>query len=74
MVALRSGTTPPAGLGGEAASTSRSETSPTTRWRAFSSPAPGCDGGADVFLTTSQERDRVRARHTDWLSRHPSGL
>nr|WP_241826933.1 hypothetical protein [Streptomyces graminilatus] len=32
------------------------------------------DGGADVFLTTSEERDRMRDRHADWLSRHPSGL
>ncbi|MCX4238409.1 hypothetical protein ACH4Y0_21105 [Streptomyces sp. NPDC020707] len=32
------------------------------------------DGGADVFLATSEERDRVRDRHADWLSRHPSGL
>ncbi|WP_394814504.1 DUF3885 domain-containing protein [Streptomyces chisholmiae] len=32
------------------------------------------DGGADVFLPTPDERDRTRARHTDWLSRHPSGL
>ncbi|MGA5819321.1 DUF3885 domain-containing protein [Kitasatospora sp. NPDC094028] len=31
------------------------------------------DGGADVFLTSSGERDRLRARHADWLSRHPSG-
>ncbi|WP_266862291.1 hypothetical protein [Streptomyces sp. NBC_01306] len=32
------------------------------------------DGGADVFLATSAERDRVRDRHADWLSRHPSGI
>jgi hypothetical protein len=32
------------------------------------------DGGADVFLTTPGERDRMRNRHADWLSRHPSGL
>ncbi|MGW0876594.1 DUF3885 domain-containing protein [Streptomyces sp. NPDC002755] len=31
-------------------------------------------GGADVFLATSEERDRVRDRHADWLSRYPSGL
>ncbi|MEV6171788.1 hypothetical protein AB0L99_26680 [Streptomyces sp. NPDC051954] len=31
------------------------------------------DGGADVILATSEERDRLRARHTDWLSGHPSG-
>jgi hypothetical protein len=32
------------------------------------------DGGADVFLTTSEERDRMRNRHADWLSTRPSGL
>ncbi|MFD0508579.1 hypothetical protein ACFQ0G_48785 [Streptomyces chiangmaiensis] len=32
------------------------------------------DGGADVVLTTPAERDRLRGRHTDWLSTHPSGL
>ncbi|GAA2692883.1 MULTISPECIES: hypothetical protein [Actinosynnema] len=32
------------------------------------------DGGADVVLTTSAERDRLRARHADWLSAHPAGL
>ncbi|MDH6484328.1 hypothetical protein [Streptomyces sp. SAI-127] len=32
------------------------------------------DGGADVFLATPDERDRMRDRHADWLSRHPSGL
>jgi hypothetical protein len=32
------------------------------------------DGGADVFLTTPEERDRMRDRHADWLSSHPSGL
>ncbi|GGQ16416.1 hypothetical protein GCM10010266_44550 [Streptomyces griseomycini] len=32
------------------------------------------DGGADVFLATSEERDRMRDRHADWLSDHPSGL
>jgi hypothetical protein len=32
------------------------------------------DGGADVFLATSEERDRMRDRHADWLSSHPSGL
>ncbi|MFE6717656.1 hypothetical protein ACFVDU_08720 [Streptomyces albidoflavus] len=32
------------------------------------------DGGADVLLTTPEERDRMRDRHADWLSRHPSGL
>ncbi|MFF4038340.1 hypothetical protein [Streptomyces sp. NPDC001816] len=32
------------------------------------------DGGADIFLTTPQERDRMRDRHAIWLSSHPSGL
>ncbi len=32
------------------------------------------DGGADVFLTTPEERNRMRDRHADWLSSHPSGL
>lgn len=32
------------------------------------------DGGADVFLATSGERDQLRDRHADWLSGHPSGL
>ncbi|MBB5806655.1 hypothetical protein F4560_006423 [Saccharothrix ecbatanensis] len=32
------------------------------------------DGGADVLLPTSEERDVLRARHTEWLSRHPQGL
>ncbi|WP_245873776.1 DUF3885 domain-containing protein [Streptomyces phaeoluteigriseus] len=31
------------------------------------------DGGADAVLTTPDERDRLRARHSDRLSRHPSG-
>ncbi|MFD8783306.1 hypothetical protein [Kitasatospora sp. NPDC059599] len=31
------------------------------------------DGGADVFLTTTAERDRLKARHAGWLSRHPNG-
>ncbi|WP_436942441.1 DUF3885 domain-containing protein [Streptomyces sp. SudanB66_2053] len=32
------------------------------------------DGGADVFLTSSEERDRMRDRHADWLSSHPLGF
>ncbi|MFD8545175.1 hypothetical protein [Streptomyces sp. NPDC059649] len=32
------------------------------------------DGGADVILTSSDERDRARNRHVDWLSQHPTGL
>ncbi len=31
------------------------------------------DGGADVLLPTPGERDALRARHTTWLSTHPSG-
>ncbi|WPP33202.1 hypothetical protein [Streptomyces sp. CL7] len=33
-----------------------------------------CDGGADDFLMTSEERDRTRDRHADWLSGHLAGL
>ncbi|MFE0190033.1 hypothetical protein [Streptomyces sp. NPDC058989] len=32
------------------------------------------DGGADVFLTTPEERDGMRDRHAGWLSSHPAGL
>lgn len=32
------------------------------------------DGGADVILATPEEWDRMRDRHTAWLSRHPLGL
>lgn len=32
------------------------------------------DGGADVILTTAEERDRRRDRHPEWLSSRPSGL
>lgn len=32
------------------------------------------DGGADVLLPTTGERDRLKCRHPDWLSRRPSGL
>ncbi|WP_241002842.1 hypothetical protein [Streptomyces sp. CB01881] len=32
------------------------------------------DGGADVLLTSTEERDRLRERHADWLSKHPQGL
>jgi hypothetical protein len=31
------------------------------------------DGGADVVLATSEERQRMRDRHSAWLSDHPSG-
>ena len=32
------------------------------------------DGGMDVILSSSGERDAVRDRHRDWLSTHPAGL
>ncbi|MFF4696387.1 hypothetical protein ACFY1K_11810 [Streptomyces chattanoogensis] len=32
------------------------------------------DGGADVFLPTPTERDRLRDRYANWLSSHPAGL
>ncbi|GAA2101681.1 hypothetical protein GCM10009801_75130 [Streptomyces albiaxialis] len=32
------------------------------------------DGGADVFLASAGERDRMRERHAEWLSSHPAGL
>jgi hypothetical protein len=32
------------------------------------------DGGMDVILSSSGERDVLRDRHRDWLSTHPSGL
>jgi hypothetical protein len=32
------------------------------------------DGGMDVILSSSGERDALRDRHSDWLSTHPSGL
>lgn len=32
------------------------------------------DGGADVLLADSVERDTLRERHADWLSAHPSGM
>ena len=32
------------------------------------------DGGADVILATTAERDQLRQRHSDWLSSHPAGL
>ncbi|MEV7612418.1 hypothetical protein [Streptomyces sp. NPDC089799] len=31
------------------------------------------DGGADVILPTPEERDRLRDRHSAWLSAHASG-
>ncbi|BCM90088.1 hypothetical protein IAD21_01939 [Abditibacteriota bacterium] len=32
------------------------------------------DGGADLFLSSTQRRDELRARYSSWLSRHPQGL
>ena len=32
------------------------------------------DGGADLFLSSTQRRDELRARYVDWLSRHPQGF
>jgi hypothetical protein len=32
------------------------------------------DGGMDVILATTAERDVLRSRHPDWLSAHPAGL
>ncbi|RSM72975.1 hypothetical protein DL991_32500 [Amycolatopsis sp. WAC 01375] len=31
------------------------------------------DGGADVLLSTTTERDTMKRRHIDWLSAHPRG-
>lgn len=32
------------------------------------------DGGADCIVESTAERDRLKAAHSDWLSRHPRGL
>jgi hypothetical protein len=32
------------------------------------------DGGMDVILSSSGERDALRDRHRNWLSTHPAGL
>ena len=32
------------------------------------------DGGMDVVLPSSAERDALKDRHRDWLSAHPGGL
>ncbi|MGW2966627.1 DUF3885 domain-containing protein [Streptomyces mirabilis] len=42
--------------------------------RNYDASTPPYDGGADVILATPAERDRLRGRHTDRLSRHPAGL
>jgi hypothetical protein len=31
------------------------------------------DGGADLLLPTTSERETIKHSHTDWLSDHPSG-
>ncbi|MBY0228532.1 MAG: hypothetical protein K2W96_04550 [Gemmataceae bacterium] len=43
--------------------------------------APDCrwvlhpyDGGMDVIAESAEERGRLRATYSDWLSRHPGGL
>ncbi len=32
------------------------------------------DGGADLFLASTERRDKLRARYVDWLSSHPEGV
>lgn len=32
------------------------------------------DGGVDVILKDSQERDEFKSKYKDWLSKHPGGL
>ncbi|MCU1290454.1 MAG: hypothetical protein JWN60_2683, partial [Acidobacteria bacterium] len=32
------------------------------------------DGGVDVILENTEERDEFKAKYKDWLSLHPSGL
>lgn len=32
------------------------------------------DGGADIILPTTTERNTLKANHRDWLSKHPHGL
>lgn len=32
------------------------------------------DGGADIILSSSSERDALRQRYASWLSPHPTGL
>ncbi|WP_435858452.1 DUF3885 domain-containing protein [Streptomyces milbemycinicus] len=46
----------------------------TTPWQAEWRIHYPYDGGADVFLTTPEERDRARDRHAHWLSGSPWGL
>jgi hypothetical protein len=32
------------------------------------------DGGMDVIAPTTADRDALRDRHRDWLSKHPQGF
>lgn len=32
------------------------------------------DGGADLFLGSSERRDVLKKKYNRWLSRHPRGL
>jgi hypothetical protein len=32
------------------------------------------DGGADLFLTSSERRDELKQKYSHWLSQHPQGL
>lgn len=32
------------------------------------------DGGADVILASTEERDRLKEQHCEWLSSHPEGF
>lgn len=32
------------------------------------------DGGADLVLASTEDRDRLKARHSAWLSSHPDGF
>ncbi len=32
------------------------------------------DGGADLFLSSTERRNAMRARYSDWLSTYPGGL
>ena len=32
------------------------------------------DGGADIVLSTSEQRDQLKVKHREWLSKHPEGF
>ena len=32
------------------------------------------DGGADIVLATKEQRDELKYKHQDWLSKHPEGF